>query len=139
MDWNEELGEECLDVPLKVIPRFTEAIQAAQVKLAAGNPRLIPKSRAQARFWSLPLTPWTLFERLPSAKSVHRLISFRGTVTRVGGVRMQELSKQWECTKCGWRGESMADDWIGGVIPKLQVCGGEVDGISCKNTKFSGN
>lgn len=51
---------------------------------------------------------------------------------------MQELRREFECQKCLQRVHVEADDWNGGGIGKPVICVGEVDGVACRGTKFSG-
>jgi DNA replicative helicase MCM subunit Mcm2 (Cdc46/Mcm family) len=138
-DWNEEAGEDCLTAPIPFSAALTRALQSAASSLRQSNPLLIAKANISPRFWCLPCTPWTLFERLPDAKSVLKLVSLRGTVIRVSGVRMQEAQRLFECQKCGQTVTVLADDWNGGGgIGRPVICSAEVDGLGCRGTKFSG-
>lgn len=142
-DWNEEAGEDCLAAPIPFSAALARAIQSAATARLQADERLqlrrgCPKANIVPRFWSLPCTPWTLFERLPCAKSVHRLVSLRGTVIRVSAVRMQELRRQFECLKCGQAVVMQADDWNGGGIGKPVLCAAEIEGVPCRGTKFQG-
>ena len=127
--------------PLKFLRAFDEAIQNAQSQLILVHEypdRLRFKSRVFPRFSALPLTPWTFFERIPTANSLGRLVSLRGTVIRTGGLKMQEFSKEWECTRCKTRQYTSVDDYQYGNIPKPVVCFGNTDDdVVCKNLKFS--
>lgn len=139
-DWNPDLGEECLMRPQKFIKSFEEAIASAQPRLMLSHEypdRLRMKSRIFPRFSGLPLTPWTFFERIPTASSLGRLLSIRGTVIRTGGLKMQECSKEWECNRCKTRQVTLVDDHQYGQIPKPVVCFGIVDDVPCKNIKFN--
>lgn len=138
-DWNPDFGEECLMRPQKFLKSFEEAIQSAQPRFMLSHEypdRLRIKSRIFPRFSGLPLTPWTFFERIPTASSLGRLLSIRGTVIRTGGLKMQECSKEWECSRCKTRQVTLVDDHQYGHIPKPVVCYGIVDDVPCKNTKF---
>ncbi len=137
-DWNEEAGEDCLSAPIPFSVALSRAIQSACTSFCSRNAQLIGKLNITPRFWCLPCTPWTFFERLPEAKSVHRLVSLRGTVIRVSAVRMQELHREFECQKCAQRLMLKADDWNGGAIGKPVLCPAEVDGLPCRGTKFTG-
>lgn len=138
-DWNPDLAEECLMRPTKFGKAFEEAIQSAQPRFMLSHEypdRLRIKSRVFARFSGLPLTPWTFFERIPTASSLGKLVSVRGTVIRTGGLKMQECSKEWECTRCKTRQVTLVDDHQYGHISKPVVCTGLVDDVPCKNSKF---
>lgn len=133
------MGEECLLRPLKFAEAFEKAIQSSQPRfiLAHEYPdRLRLKSKVLARFTALPLTPWTFFERVPTASSLGRLVSIRGTVIRTGGLKMQEYCKEWECTRCKSRQSTLINDHQYGTIPKPVICTGVVDEVPCKNLKF---
>lgn len=139
-DWNPDLGEECLLRPIKFLESFEEAIQNAQPRFLLVHEypdRLRLKSKILPRFTALPLTPWTFFERIPTANSLGRLLSVRGTVIRTGGLKMQEYSKEWECTRCKTKQFTFVDDHQYGIIPKPVICTGVVDEVPCKNLKFS--
>lgn len=88
------------------------------------------------RLSCLPITPWTYYERIPTIHSLRRLVSFRGTVVRTGGLKLQEYSKEWECSKCKTRQPTFVDDHQYGTIPKPMFCSGAVNGSTCKNGKF---
>ena len=138
-DWDPDLGEECLMRPMKFLEAFEEAIQRAQPRFLLIHEypdRLRLKSKILPRFTALPLTPWTFFERIPTANSLGRLLSIRGTVIRTGGLKMQEYSKEWECTRCKTKQFTFVDDHQYGNIPKPVICVGIVDEIPCKNLKF---
>lgn len=140
-DWNPDYGEECLMRPVKFLKAFEQAIHEAQPRMMLNYEypdRLRMKSRVLGRFTCLPLTPWTFFERIPTASSLGRLVSLRGTVIRTGGLKMQEYIKEWECTRCKWKQTTLVDDHQYGNVPKPITCTGIADGLSCKNTKFSG-
>ena len=126
--------------PLKFLEAFEEAIQNAQPRFLLVHEypdRLRLKSKILPRFTALPLTPWTFFERIPTANSLGRLVSIRGTVIRTGGLKMQEYSKEWECTRCKTKQFTFVDDHQYGNIPKPVTCHGIVDEVPCKNLKFT--
>lgn len=138
-DWNPDFGEECLLRPKKYLKAFEAATEESQAKILLQHDqseRLRSKPRVLARFSELPLTPWTFFERLPTSSSLGKLVSLRGTVIRTGSHKMQEFSKEWQCTRCKSRQTLLADDSQYGVIGKPTMCTGSVDGLVCKNVKF---
>lgn len=122
--------------PMKFLEAFEEAIQSVQPRFLLINDRLRLKSKILPRFTALPLTPWTFFERIPTANSLGRLLSIRGTVIRTGGLKMQEYSKEWECTRCKTKQFSFVDDHQYGNIPKPLFCFGNAEESPCKNLKF---
>lgn len=126
--------------PMKFLESFEEAIQNAQPRFLLVHEypdRLRLKPKVLPRFTALPLTPWTFFERIPTASSLGRLLSIRGTVIRTGGLKMQEYSKEWECTRCKTKQSTFVDDHQYGNIPKPVTCTGTVDELPCKNLKFT--
>lgn len=126
--------------PIKYLKSFSEAIQSVQPRFISAYQfpdRLRGKPCVLPRFTGLPITPWTFFERIPSVDSLNRLISIRGTIIRTGSLKMQEFSKEWECTRCKSRQSTFVDDHQFGIIPKPIICNGHVDGSSCKNLKFN--
>ena len=138
-DYDPVLGEGCLMDPLMYLRAFVEAIYQCQSRLIASHPfpeRLIEKELILPRLTCLPITPWSYYERIPTVHSLKRLISFRGTVVRTGGLKLQEYSKEWECSKCKTRQNTFVDDHQYGIIPKPSSCSGCINGTSCKNTKF---
>lgn len=125
--------------PLKFAEAFEKAIQSSQPRFLLVHEypdRLRLKSKVLARFAALPLTPWTFFERVPTASSLGRLVSIRGTVIRTGGLKMQEYCKEWECTRCKSRQSTYVNDHQYGTIAKPVICTGVVDEVPCKNLKF---
>lgn len=134
-DFDPDLGEECLINPVKFLKSFVDAIHQCQNRLIQANSfpeRLIAKDLILPRFNCVPITPWTYFERIPTIHSLGKLISFRGTVIRTGGLKLQEYSKEWECSKCKTRQSTFVDDTQYGIIPKPISC----IGSDCKNMKF---
>lgn len=126
--------------PMKFLESFEEAIQRAQPRILLVHEfpnRLRVKPKILARFTALPLTPWTFFERIPTASSLGRLLSVRGTVIRTGSLKMQEFSKEWECTRCKTKQVTFIDDHQYGNILKPVTCSGIVDEVACKNVKFN--
>lgn len=126
--------------PSKFINSFAEAIQSAQPRFLLVHPfpdRFRMKLNVLPRFSCLPLTPWTFFERIPMVGSLGRLLSLRGTVIRTGAIKMQEYSKEWECSRCKTRQFTFVDDHQFGAIPKPITCIGIVDDVPCKKGKFN--
>ena len=126
--------------PVKYLKAFFEAIQNVQTRFISSYQfpdRLRLKLNILPRFSGLPLTPWTFFERIPTVNSLGRLISVRGTVVRTGSLKMQEFSKEWECTRCKSKQFTFVDDHQFGIIPKPVTCTGHVDGNPCKHLKFN--
>lgn len=94
------------------------------------------KEQVHARVGQLPITPWTYFERIPTAASLGQLVAVRGTVTRTGACKMLERWKAWECSRCRARVLSYADDAAYGCIARPSTCTGTVDELPCRGTKF---
>lgn len=137
-DWDGEVGEELLARPERMMRAFEEAIQKAAphvLNRIDGEKSL--KTHVHVRLVALPITPWTFFERIPTAASLGRLVSVRGTVVRVGGVRMLERSREWECARCHGRTWTHADDTQYGVVSPPAQCEGSVDGLVCRGVKFT--
>ena len=124
---------------MKYLKAFVEAIHQCQPRLVYSHSfpeRLKEKELILPRLSGLPLTPWTYYERIPTVHCLNKLLCFRGTVVRTGGLKLQEYSKEWECSKCKTRHFTFVDDHQYGIIPKPLFCTGAIDGSTCKNVKF---
>jgi DNA helicase MCM9 len=71
---------------------------------------------------------------------VNSLIQITGTVVRTGGVRMLELSKQYECMnpKCRYRFTVTADPEQDHMLPQPRTCPSKIDSTSAQSHHSSG-
>lgn len=92
--------------------------------------------RIHTRLQALPLHPTIIFDRIPGGEVEGRLIAVRGTVTRVGSLKMQDIRKIFQCTKCGITKDMPADDRQFGMVAKPPVCTHVADEQRCGGTKF---
>lgn len=89
-----------------------------------------------ARLRGLPFDSTCQYERIPGRETGARLISIRGTVTRVGAIRMADVRRTFRCTRCGALVDGTADPHQGGLIPRPPYCRAIVDDQRCPSTRF---
>lgn len=89
-----------------------------------------------ARLRGLPFDGTCQYERIPGGETGSRLISIRGTVTRVGAIRMMDVRRTFRCTRCGALIDSVADPYQSGLIPRPSYCRAIIDDQRCPSTRF---
>lgn len=94
------------------------------------------KPHTHPRLTGLPLCRGSFFLRIPGVEALHRLVGIRGTVTRLGPVRMLSGRQSFTCAKCNTPVEVLPDHHQYGVIPRPTFCLGTVDDERCNSTKF---
>lgn len=141
---NEEIdiGLKTLETPIPMIEKFNECLLKAQSRIFQMNAGLSQINRLRAhqnihcRFKSLPQCSGTFHKKIPGVEALGRLISVKGTVTRLGPVRLMERSKTWSCGKCGTQTITHPDNSLFGSIPKPVSCIALVDDRRCGGVKF---
>lgn len=84
----------------------------------------------------LSLSTGTLNDRFPSAPSLNRLLAIRGTVTRLGPVKLMDSYRLFKCNKCHSIISVKPDYSQYGLIVKPIKCEGMIDEEKCQNGKF---
>lgn len=107
-------------------PLFEDALQEAQQAILDDMCGAILKRRCHVRLFSLPPCDDSFknsLQQLGYGFGGH-LVQLSGTVVRTGGVRMLELSRQYECrnVRCRYRFSVFADLEENGVIPQPRSC-----------------
>ncbi|TYZ69289.1 hypothetical protein PybrP1_000124 [[Pythium] brassicae (nom. inval.)] len=72
------------------------------------------------------------------SNDVKQLIQIAGTVVRTGMIKMQETSREYQCssTRCGYRFLVKSDPEQGNILELPKVCPSETSGKPCKSTQF---
>lgn len=132
-------GLQLFKEPTTRVPTIEEAIQNAQRRVSNGimDSTWKIKPFIHARLTGIPMCSGTFHNRIPGVEALERLIMVRGTVTRLGPVRMRDQNKIFECCKCKMRLNLVADDRQHGVITKPFVCSNVVAEDRCGSTKFN--
>lgn len=126
--------------PASEVSLINSAIQAAQLKImvqCGSESGLIQKPQVHARLIGIPLCPITFYSRIPGVEVGFRLVAVRGTVTRLGPVKMTDRQRTFQCTKCKTHIVVQADDHQGGLIPRPAWCEAIVDDERCNSNKFN--
>lgn len=136
---NFSLAVEILKNPSRNVRLFEMAIQHAQNQVMALNGQqsiLMKKANVHVRFTGLPMCSGTFHNRIPGVEVADRLVAIRGTVTRLGPIRMVDRAKTFECSKCKIKVEVQGDDHQYGVIARPAFCNNQVEDERCNSTKF---
>lgn len=125
--------------PKLLLPVFEEALDELQRELQHHHTELERKWKRKAvvkvnchlRLISLPSVSELSKQTIADirSKEVNSLIQITGTIVRTGGIRMLELSKQYECQnpKCRFRFTVTADPEQDHMIPQPRSCMSRAD------------
>lgn len=122
--------------PAKQLKILQTAILAAQRRIQSHMSGGVMHLHINPRLVGLPFHPQVHFERIPGSELADQLIAVRGTVTRIGAIRMLDTSKIFICGKCGAQTEMFVDERQYGMIPKPFHCSAVIDDQRCPSTKF---
>lgn len=144
------LAHYVLNHPKLLIPIFEEALIEVQ-SFVADHPSFESKWKQKGtvkelchiRMTTLPATPKYVKNTISDIKAqdVNSFIQISGTIVRTGGVRMLELSKQYECQnpKCRFRFTVYADPEQDNMLPQPRCCPAFIAGTNKSNDANSYN
>ena len=139
--YDSALSYSVFHYPGLLLPIFTEAVIELQFTLYQ-HPGFVQKwgrkpqvkSNCHVRLVSIPSVCDLAKPTIGDVRSheVNSLIQISGTVVRTGGVRMLELSKQYECMnpKCRYRFTVTADPEQDHMLPQPRSCPSKIDSSS---------
>jgi DNA helicase MCM9 len=141
--FDSALSYSVLHYPHLLLPILKEAVMELQFGLqqhpafeAKWKKRATVKANVHVRMVSIPslcdLSKATIGD--VRSHEVNSLIQITGTVVRTGGVRMLELSKQYECMnpKCRYRFTVTADPEQDHMLPQPRTCPSKIDSTSAQ-------
>lgn len=151
--FDSALSYSVLQYPLLLLPILEEAVRSLQFSLhqhpaffSKWKQRGQIKTNVHVRLLSIPSVCDLSKATIGDVRSgeVNSLIQLAGTVVRTGGVRMLELSKQYECLnpKCRYRFTVTADPEQDHMLPQPRSCPSPADASSHRpshTTAPSGN
>lgn len=136
---HSKLGLGIIFEPVLYSKILEKAVQHAQERILGqniGSTDLHPKSRVHVRFLGVPLCSGLYHNRIPGVEVSQRLIAIRGTITRLGPVKMMDKCRNYECGKCKTLVKVSPDDYQFGQITKPAICMARTEDGPCKYTKF---
>lgn len=133
IDFDSALSFTLIHHPLLLLPLFEEALVAVQQSIANHPAHIAKHGRAgnvkqlcHIRIAYLPPMPELVKASIGDIRvqTGQSLIQISGTIVRTGGVRMLELSKQYECQnpKCRYRFTVRADPEQDNMLPAPRAC-----------------
>jgi DNA helicase MCM9 len=133
-DFDPSLAFTLIHHPQLLLPIFEEALFKTQQIVAShpafaalhGNTRVYVKRQCHIRICDLPPLPDLVKSTLGEIKAqgATHLVQVSGTILKTGGVRMLELSKQYECQnpRCKYRFTVYADPEQDNLLPHPRSC-----------------
>lgn len=145
--FDSALGFSVLHHPTLLVPILDEALSELQFSVyqhpafeAKHKRKAQVKSNCHVRLVSIPSVSDLSKPTIGDIRShdVSSMIQITGTVVRTGGVRMLELSKQYECMnpKCRYRFTVTADPEQDHMLPQPRTCPSKADS---SHTQFRAN
>lgn len=133
LDHDPELGLDLLETPEVMTRIFHEVLDE---KLKPGHPTILQDLLIHCRFFNFPQVLESVFLKfVPRSIHAGRLVSFKGTVTRTGLLKLYEAKKRFVCGRCNEIIEVDFDVTTGGY-PKPSQCTGKDDDENCRSYTF---